>query len=86
MTTYPIVYISWQDHYESSTEWTDPATHKPAVYVCETVGWLVKKTRHHYVVGRTCTQDGMVDALMNIMRKNVITFKQIEYGGVSDNK
>jgi hypothetical protein len=75
MTKYEIVFISWQDHYESSTEWTDPDTHKPAIYVCETVGWLVKKTRHHYVVGRTCTQDGMVDALMNIMRKNVIEMK-----------
>lgn len=74
---YPIVYISWQDHYESSTEWTDPKNHVPKVYVCETVGWLVKKTRHHYVVGRTKTEDGMVDAIMNIMRKNVITYQEI---------
>ena len=74
--SYPVVYIRWEDHYETN-EWTELSTHKPEAYVNTTVGFLIKKDRKHYVVARTITPDGMGDGIMNIMKKTVVEYKEI---------
>ncbi len=67
---YPIVKIWWNDHYDVS-EWTDIEGYKPEDFVHVSVGFLVKTTRQHYVIARTITPDGKMDAVMNIIKKNV---------------
>ena len=74
--SFPIVIVKWNDHYDVS-EWTDIEGYNPEDYVHVSVGFLVKTTRKHYVIARTITPDGRMDAVMNIIKKNVTQIKTI---------
>jgi hypothetical protein len=75
---YPIVKITWEDHYEEQ-EWHDVEGYSPQSYYNVTVGFLVKKTRKHYTVARTVSGSGQVDGVMNIIRKNVTMYEEIRF-------
>jgi hypothetical protein len=76
MDKFPIVIIKWNDHYDVS-DWTEIDGYEVQDFIHVSVGFLIKKTRKHYVIARTITPDGKMDAVMNIIKKNVKEIKVI---------
>ena len=73
---YPVVKIVWEDHYDEA-EWHDVGGYFPEAYYNTSVGFLVKKTRKHFTLARTISGSGQMDGVMNIIRKNVIEYKEL---------
>jgi hypothetical protein len=68
--SFPLVEILWADH-EGDAGWSDEEPNDE-LYLCRTIGWLVKEARQHYFIYDTLTCDGGYGGESKILKKAVI--------------
>lgn len=71
--------IVWFDAFASPDQWLDEETLELKDYICETVGFLIKKngSPHYYTLASTITLDGYFCSVMNIPKSWVISKTQL---------
>lgn len=82
MSSKPVVYIKWEDHWSEDQAWTHikklrKKHDKEKVYIIETVGFLINENDVSVMVGLSVASDEMVDGNIVILKKNILERNEV---------
>lgn len=73
---YPIVEITWKDHFHLSSGWTDPPKSLDNA-MCTTAGYLIKEDNHKVCLAQNLSEHEHVGNLMVVYKKLITKRKRL---------